>query len=937
MQNANAEKMQKKRGIIITPNSRIEHHVRKHISLSSNLKVTSLSNWVQNTWEAFAYRYSLETKIKNLITRPDEWLIWEDAFSYTTLKESLPLFSVTNHIPIAIEAHNSIYLHNVDTYKIKFSNDFYEDHKLFLIWHDKFLKTLHERGNITKSMLPKYFLDNVDLINNILPENIILLRFDNSIMPSIWRKFWSELNDKAHLNVEYLDDLKILNSTTPMKSSINTTYQLVKSEENEYFAKREQKETLEINNAFKCSFKTFQEEVDSVARYLKLSLEKNLVDDKNMNYKIGVIVLDFNSSSWKTISQSFKYILSNELANDKKDTIFNMSLGIPLYALSDGWACYTLLRFFSQGISTLELINLINTSKFSILNNENSQQINYINSSIINKYQKDDLIKWNDFVKYLKNNNYDTILSTDEISNIQQKEFSIQMIKELLSSLGLNITDSFYLHKINTSLESISSSVDLINEYATSSVKHSFTDKLNKFLKVYYSTLNNTIIPFEKIMNLDIRQEDLHSKPIQVLGQLEGLGLDFDEIVIMQSQSDFLPSKVKYNSFLPISIQKKYYLDKASFEKENYIAKNWIINLAKNTKKLIFTYTSDEIKSGSYLIKNISNIDLINYKYPIDIQKYSNTQKISNAKNAKNIKKMQKALDNQIQNEEPIYVSNAEIKGGIDLLNTINQCYFKSFSKYRLKLSPIKYGQESNKYINRGTILHLTLEEIFKNENLYQLDNKDLRKYIQNIITKESNKIYKYRSNSLLEEVEKKYLFNLIYTLIERNKLLTSNLKPTQFELYTQLIIDEIKLNIKIDRIDTLISDKNKTIILDYKYKKETPIDLKYFQSLPNRIADCQLIAYLIAYPNAKGATYALLHHEQKDKTYIAIMDKDLDFIDDLDKSIVSVLSCNINHMKEQWSLFLSEILQYYIEGNASINPIAKACTHCDFKLICHI
>ncbi|MBA2610478.1 MAG: PD-(D/E)XK nuclease family protein [Bacteroidetes bacterium] len=336
---------------------------------------------------------------------------------------------------------------------------------------------------------------------------------------------------------------------------------------------------------------------------------------------------------------------------------------------------------------------------------------------------------------------------------------------------------------------------------------------------------------------------------LQIMGVLETRTLDFDHIILVNVNESVLPSGKTVNSFIPNDLKRAFGLP-LYLEKDAIYAYHFY-RLLQRASDVVITYDSETDTFGkgekSRFVTQLQlemQITHPNIKITEEVALYP---------------EFPKELDNTItiiKDDEilaPIYlkaVSNDEF-GALSPsgLITFKECPLKFYFRYSAKLKETKEVEESAEANTFGSILHLSLENLFK-ENIGKILNaEELREKLKLTESTVHNSFTTFFDNPeivgkglLQKEVIKVYVEKLIksdITLVNKlqkeNQFITlKNLEqefsaPIQVEIKGALTTIYVKG--KIDRID---SYSGKTRIIDYKssLKSSDKFDFTSFAEL---------------------------------------------------------------------------------------------------------
>ena len=421
----------------------------------------------------------------------------------------------------------------------------------------------------------------------------------------------------------------------------------------------------------------------------------------------------------------------------------------------------------------------------------------------------------------------------------------------------------------------------LLEEFAALSlVKNSFTyaQALSHLKRLASQTLFQTKKPHAKI---------------QILGTLEASGLSFDNAWIMGLDDKNWPSNPKPNPFLPINLQKKYNMLRATTEREHYFARMMTDQFIKNTTNLIFSYSTqnqDGALQPSPLIKDFPIIKTPNNKQKFTI--------------------VQKQFSEIIDNQAPTVQENEKLHASSDILEQQAACPFRAFTKHRLHAEEIPQPYEGINALNRGSATHKILELIWQqiktHEKLCTMQENELNQLINVTIKKSLNE------KSEFAKLERLRLQELVFNWLQLEKTRTPFVVVKQEQKYS-IKCGKLKLNVRIDRIDQV--EKN-YVLIDYKTGKTSIND--WLGDRPNKP---QLPLYAANIP-----------HKIDDIAFAQIFPGKLEF-----KNAATKI-----HWDEQiksWKKITTHLANDFYTGNAIVdpkNPI-ETCKYCKLHSLCRI
>ncbi|MEA3505279.1 MAG: PD-(D/E)XK nuclease family protein [Bacteroidota bacterium] len=359
-----------------------------------------------------------------------------------------------------------------------------------------------------------------------------------------------------------------------------------------------------------------------------------------------------------------------------------------------------------------------------------------------------------------------------------------------------------------------------------------FSKSLNiikKYKKEYRSISSVNIIQkiftqLVKRLTLSFRGEPLQG--IQVMGMLETRLLDFENIILLSVNEDFLPGNSRGNSFIPYDVKKNLNLP-LQREKDMVFSYHFyrLIQRAKNVS-LIYNSNVGDSSCG----EKSRYINQLKYELPkynkdfIPIEKLVNiSPDLSGISQNITIKKTSVVMEDVFRKAKKGFSPSS--------LNRYRICPLKFYFESILGISEDEEVEETIDARTLGNVVHATLEEIylpFVNKNVTAVDVKGfLAKYLK-IVEQQFRKEYTSNEvssgkNFVIYNVAKlwvkKFLqmeLGFVKELEKQNQSLT--IVGVEQKLEKTIVIPETNQEVNFvgfaDRVDQI---GNKLRIIDYK------------------------------------------------------------------------------------------------------------------------
>ena len=257
-------------------------------------------------------------------------------------------------------------------------------------------------------------------------------------------------------------------------------------------------------------------------------------------------------------------------------------------------------------------------------------------------------------------------------------------------------------------------------------------------------------------------------------------------------------------------------------------------------------------------------------------------------------------------------------------------CNFKSFAKYRLRLSEQEQPSLGLSPKDKGIVIHEVLQKLYNHhKSINQVlisENKEneISLHIENLLSKYLNKKPLSGNKNYISNTKN----SLLKMIIEFLKLEKTREKFTVIatEKQHQLKIADMTIKCIIDRVDEVAN--NQYLLLDYKTGHATPSH--WFEPLQ----DPQMPIYSIIYKKEViGAAFAKINHMQV--TYSGIVDPDYQIPGTLTKhkSFTEWQS-----ILDYWDETITNLVISYSKGSTALTPRDNTvCKNCDYQRLCRV
>lgn len=310
-------------------------------------------------------------------------------------------------------------------------------------------------------------------------------------------------------------------------------------------------------------------------------------------------------------------------------------------------------------------------------------------------------------------------------------------------------------------------------------------------------------------------QAQTPNSPIQILGALEGAGLQFSHCWVMGLHHRQWPPVPAPNPLLPGNLQRTQKMPHASAERELQFARALTEHYRQCAPWVIFSsaHTDEDSElSPSALIRHLPLTTIDTLIENLESISAHNYQTLAAASNLEIVSTAQ--APQLIVGQEPV-------RGGASLFKEQGACPFNAFARLRLGATSSDEPVAGFSAIERGNLLHDALAQIWKQlkdqKNLLALDETALTTLIQQTTQTAVDSLKQKRGNSIgvfYAQLEQERLAQLIDEWLAQEKT-RPPFTVVAIEEEVQVEFAGLPLRLRIDRIDQL--ENGDLLLIDYK------------------------------------------------------------------------------------------------------------------------
>lgn len=416
---------------------------------------------------------------------------------------------------------------------------------------------------------------------------------------------------------------------------------------------------------------------------------------------------------------------------------------------------------------------------------------------------------------------------------------------------------------------------------------------------------------FQDLAKTCIFQPQKNDAPINILGLLEASGCIFDAAWVCGVTDQNLPSKTRFNAFIPIALQREVHMPYTDAAREHLLAEKRLSRLKHSSKTLILSYPAQLDDTPCMPSPLMESLPLLQIMPPKETS--------------------QVALQSEEETYHVPFNPLDKIKGGSARLTNQALCPFRAFAAHRLHATDLPLLKDGPDASLRGQVLHAILENLWRTlksqQNLKAIGSEVLNTEIDHAITKALRLVKKHKPSSfteLISSVEHKRLKRLVDASLDWDKARPS-FEVTALEESFELTLGALQFHIRLDRLDTLSSGEK--WLIDYKSRMPSP--LPFDEERPEAP---QLLLYALLDNTIRGLLFLELKQGDINCRGLAASPDDLKGIKAPTKDTTW------EAYQAAWHKRLNLLANEFFEGYCPPQPKkSSTCMTCSFDALCRI
>ena len=421
-------------------------------------------------------------------------------------------------------------------------------------------------------------------------------------------------------------------------------------------------------------------------------------------------------------------------------------------------------------------------------------------------------------------------------------------------------------------------------------------------------------------------QPETPALPVQVLGEFEAAGMEFDHLWVMGLSDESWPPGPRPNPFLPVALQRDAGLPQGSaagsLELSRRLTGEWLCRAGE----VVLSYPrheDDRELKASPLIGAVPEQELALPGYASYRDAVHRRRQLESGEDAK----------------APPLAAGAAVGGGTAVIRDHAACPFRAFALHRLGAEGLEEPHAGLNALERGTLVHRVLAQAWANiKTKSALDGTgeaELGALLARAAEEAVARIRRERPTVLsgrFAEIEKRRLVRLARSWLELEKQ-RGGFTVLATEDKRRMEIGGLSLNARLDRVDE--TDDGRRIVIDYKTGNAAPGAM-----LGDRPDEPQLPLYLVSTePDAAAVAFAQVRTGDMKFAGLA---RDADILPDartLPDGKLRQAAPSWAQQVEAWRAGLTRIAAGFSAGDARVDPkrYPDTCRYCDVKPFCRI
>ncbi len=421
-------------------------------------------------------------------------------------------------------------------------------------------------------------------------------------------------------------------------------------------------------------------------------------------------------------------------------------------------------------------------------------------------------------------------------------------------------------------------------------------------------------------------QPETPEVPIQILGELEATGMEFDHLWVMGLSDDAWPRGPRPNAFLPVELQRTAGIPQGSAAESLELARRLTGEWLSCAEEVVLSHPlreDDREFKPSPLIVTVP-------EQPLRLPVYASYRDAVH-----NLRKLERGEDAKA----PALGAAPTVGGGTAVIRDHAACPFRALARHRLGAESLEAPHAGLDAMERGTLVHRVLAQAWAQLKTRSALDKTAEGDICALLARAAEdavaRIRRERPTVLsgrFAEIEKQRLARRARAWLEVEKQ-RGGFTVLATEDQRRIEIGGLALNARLDRVDQ--TDDGRRVVIDYKTGAASPGAM-----LGDRPDEPQLPLYVVgAEPDVAAVAFAQV---KAGEMRFAALARDDDLLPDTKAYSDSRYRDRYGSWQEMlaaWRADLASLASGFAAGDARVDPkrYPETCRYCDVKPFCRV
>lgn len=416
--------------------------------------------------------------------------------------------------------------------------------------------------------------------------------------------------------------------------------------------------------------------------------------------------------------------------------------------------------------------------------------------------------------------------------------------------------------------------------------------------------------------------------PVQVLGMLEAIGIQFDCLWVMGLHDGVWPPRPRPNPFIPLRWQRDAGLPHAGEERELQVARTVTKRLITSANETMVSFPqrkgAEELRPSPLItdLPMLNREDLRLWPVPAWRDRVHHSARLTEL----------------LEDPAPPF-KGEQVIGGSSVFKYQAACPFRAFAELRLGARPLGRAEIGLDAMTRGYLMHRVLELVWQtldsHRHLSAMDAKHLSALVDKIVAVAIDEIaarYPQTLTGRFRSMEAGRLCRQVLEWLELERQ-RAPFRVIAKEKWHEINAGGIRVRLKIDRIDELIDGRR--VVIDYKTGA-----VKLSQWFGARPEEPQLPLYSMAVEgDIAGVLCAQVRAGGMAFKGVAEDDGLIPGVKSYEKLPQTRTVDSWPEVLRAWRTTMERLGEDFRNGEAAVDPhqYPATCTYCELKPLCRI